>query len=43
MELTNPHPPQDNEFEALKNGLTSFNESHTGNVFRVKLTSKINE
>ncbi len=25
MELTTPLPPQDNEFEALKTGLTEYN------------------
>lgn len=39
MELTNPLPPKDCEFEALKAGLTKFNESHTGSVFREKISS----
>ena len=39
MELTNPLPPQDNEFEALKTGLTEYNESYTGSVFREKVSS----
>ncbi|TMP54802.1 GNAT family N-acetyltransferase [Pseudoalteromonas sp. S1612] len=43
MELTNPLPPQDNEFEALKTGLTEFNESHTGTVFRKKISSFIKD
>jgi ribosomal protein S18 acetylase RimI-like enzyme len=41
MKLTNPLPPQNHEFEALKTGLTNFNESHTGNVFREKISSFI--
>jgi len=39
MELTNPLPPQENEFEALRTGLTNYNESFTGVVFREKISS----
>lgn len=41
MKLTVPQPPKESEFEALKLGLTNFNESHTGYVFREKVTSFI--
>jgi len=43
MKLTNPLPPKDTEFEALKAGLTQFNESFTGNVFREKVSSFIKD
>ncbi|MUH71989.1 GNAT family N-acetyltransferase [Psychrosphaera haliotis] len=43
MELTTPLPPQDNEFEALKAGLTKYNESHTGDVFREKVSSFVKD
>tara|TARA_R110001606_G_scaffold191025_1_gene339014 strand:+ start:271 stop:690 length:420 start_codon:yes stop_codon:yes gene_type:complete len=43
MELTTPLPPQDNEFEALKTGLTEYNESHTGDVFREKVSSFVKD
>jgi len=39
MKLTNPLPPQDHEFEALRAGLTEYNESYTGSVFREKVSS----
>lgn len=39
MELTKPLPPQDSDFEALKAGLTEFNESFTGTIFREKISS----
>ncbi len=39
MEITNPLPPQDNDFEVLKTGLTEYNESFTGAVFREKIAS----
>jgi len=39
MELTDPLPPQHNEFEALKVGLTEYNESYTGSVFKEKVSS----
>jgi len=38
MELTNPLPPQSIDFEALKAGLTAYNESFTGSVFRDKVS-----
>ena len=41
MRLTTPLPPHENEFAALKTGLTHFNESHTGYVFREKVASFI--
>lgn len=34
MELTKPLPPQGDDFEALRAGLTKFNESFTGPTFR---------
>ncbi|PHQ65196.1 MAG: GNAT family N-acetyltransferase, partial [Sulfurimonas sp.] len=34
-----PLPPQDNDFEALKSGLTKYNESFTGSVFKEKVSS----
>ena len=43
MELTNPLPPQDNELAALKTGLTEFNESFTGNVFRETVSSFVKD
>ncbi len=45
MELTKPQPPDENDFEALKVGLTNYNESFTGQVFSEKITSfvKTNE
>ena len=39
MELTNPLPPEDQDFEALKLGLTNYNESFTGSVFRERVSS----
>jgi len=39
MMLTNPLPPEDGDFEALRTGLTKFNESFTGAVFREKISS----
>lgn len=39
MELTKPLSPQDDDFSALKAGLTAFNESFTGEVFREKIAS----
>lgn len=38
MELTKPLPPQEDDFEALKVGLTSFNESFTGPVHSEKVS-----
>ena len=43
MELTNVLPPQDNEFAALKAGLTKYNESHIGSVLREKVSSFIKD
>ena len=43
MELTNPLPPQEHEFEALKTGLTEYNESFTGAVFREKISSFVKD
>ncbi len=39
MKLTNPSPPKDQEFDALKNGLNGFNESFTGEVFSETVSS----
>jgi len=39
MEITKPLPPQDADFEALKAGLTEYNESFTGAVHREKVSS----
>lgn len=39
MEITKPLPPQDNDFEALKSGLTKYNESFTGVVHRETISS----
>jgi GNAT superfamily N-acetyltransferase len=38
MHLTNPEYPSEEEFEALKQGLTSFNEAATGKVYREKVS-----
>lgn len=43
MELTNPLPPQEKDFEALKSGLTEYNESYTGLVFREKISSFVKD
>jgi len=43
MKLTKTLPPQDNDFEALRTGLTKFNESFTGAVFREKVSSFIKD
>lgn len=43
MELTKPLPPQDDDFNALRAGLTTFNESFTGDVFREKITSFVKD
>ena len=43
MELTKPLPPQDDDIEALRTGLTKFNESFTGAVFREKISSFIKD
>ncbi|KGJ93754.1 GCN5-related N-acetyltransferase [Colwellia psychrerythraea] len=43
MILTNPLPPEDDDFEALRAGLTEFNESFTGAVFREKISSFIKD
>ena len=39
MQVTEPQAPKECEFEALRVGLTQFNESFTGPVFREKVTS----
>ena len=39
MELTKPLPPEDKDFNALKRGLTNYNESFTGPVLREKVSS----
>ena len=41
MNITKPLPPNDDDFEALKLGLTDYNESFTGVVFREKISSFI--
>ena len=43
MELTKPLPPQDDDIEALRTGLTKFNESFTGAVFREKISSFVKD
>jgi ribosomal protein S18 acetylase RimI-like enzyme len=43
MKLTKPLPPEDSDFEALKAGLTEFNESFTGPVFREKISSFVKD
>ncbi len=43
MELTKPLPPQDDDIEALRTGLTKFNESFTGTVFREKISSFVKD
>ena len=39
MEITKPLPPEDDDLEALKAGLTEYNESFTGAVHREKVSS----
>lgn len=39
MKLTTPQPPADDDFEALKLGLSHYNESFTGAVFRQRVSS----
>ncbi|MGY3869216.1 GNAT family N-acetyltransferase [Aeromonas crassostreae] len=43
MQLTPPQPPQDNEFEALRNGLNGFNEAITGQLLRERIASFIKD
>jgi ribosomal protein S18 acetylase RimI-like enzyme len=43
MELTKPLPPQDDDIEALRTGLTKFNEAFTGAVFREKISSFVKD
>lgn len=43
MELTNPLPSQDSDFEVLKAGLREYNESFTGTVFREKISSFVKD
>jgi len=43
MEITNPLPPKNSDFEALKTGLTEYNESFTGSVFREKVASFVKD
>ncbi len=39
MQLTNPQPPQADDFEALRNGLNGFNEAVTGQLLRERISS----
>lgn len=39
MKLTPPLPTEDSDFKTLKTGLTEYNESFTGSVFREKVSS----
>lgn len=41
MKITPVAPPDDNDFESLRKGLTQFNESFTGPVFRERIASFI--
>lgn len=43
MQLTTPQLPQDNEFEALRNGLNGFNEAVTGHHYRERIASFIKD
>jgi ribosomal protein S18 acetylase RimI-like enzyme len=43
MRLTNPLPPKEHEFEALRDGLREHNESFTGAVFREKISSFVKD
>ncbi|MBB1384106.1 GNAT family N-acetyltransferase [Pseudoalteromonas sp. SG45-5] len=43
MKLTTPMPPEEADFEALKAGLTAFNESFTGIVFREKVSAFVKD
>lgn len=39
MELTRPLPPEDGDLDVLRAGLTEFNESFTGAVFREQISA----
>lgn len=43
MQLTNPQPPQADDFEALRNGLNGFNEAVTGQLLRERIASFIKD
>lgn len=43
MELTKPLPPETQDFEVLKLGLTNYNESFTGSVLREKVSSFVKD
>ena len=43
MELTKPLPPQDDDIEALRTGLTKFNDAFTGAVCREKISSFVKD
>ncbi|MFM7970083.1 MULTISPECIES: hypothetical protein [Aeromonas] len=41
MQLTDPQPPQADDFEALRTGLNCFNEAVTGQLLRERISSFI--
>ncbi len=43
MKLTSVLPPQDSDFQALKSGLTSYNESFTGSVLNEKVAAFVKD
>ena len=43
MQLTPPQPPQDDEIEALRIGLSGFNKGHAGTHLRERIASFIKD
>ncbi|MNH06641.1 hypothetical protein D3C85_891450 [compost metagenome] len=43
MQITNPQPPQADDFEALRNGLNGFSEAVTGQLLRERIASFIKD
>ena len=43
MKVTKPQPPHNDELEALKAGLNQYNESFTGELLKVKVSSFVKD
>ncbi len=43
MQLTPPQPPQDDEIEALRIGLSGYNKDHAGTHLRERIASFIKD
>ncbi len=43
MQLTTPQPPQDDEIEALRIGLSGYNTGHAGTHLRERIASFIKD